>query len=362
MDSLVNCARQLARRSLTIVAFTVLCLSSAVFANDGVKLGDVRFSTVERLRQMTADELISAEQHAAQGVPEAQVLIGVARQLGCGWKRDASVAMEWFRKAAVQDNLLAQVLLGDMYLAGAVVSKDEKEALRWYHRAAKKDFGPAEAHIGWIYFGKDNREAANWFSKAAKKDEVMALVDLAWLYRIGSGVPQDDRLWFKLSERAAELGEAAGYSNLGDAYHEGRFVKKDSGKAAELFRKAADMGSGGAAYSLAEMYERGKDVVRDDATANEWYQKSAELNWSPAIALLCERYSKHSPRDDRAAFFWCYLGTKLDLAEAAKKARDASKRLPEDRIKSITGEVDQWQLRHEPQMTSCPNIEGLKKD
>src|SRR5271167_901916 len=63
---------------------------------------------------------------ADQGQPAAQVLLGEMYLAGRGVSQDDTLAAEWFRKAAVQDDADAQNNLGNMYSTGRGVPQDDK--------------------------------------------------------------------------------------------------------------------------------------------------------------------------------------------------------------------------------------------
>jgi len=263
------------RTWLWIVLFTSLSAG----ALDGPPRWDARWPTAEELRHISADDLRRLEAQARGGDAKAQVTMGVARQLGCGWKEDQNAATEWFLKASAQENLLAKVLIGNQYLKGEGVGKNEHQALNWYTQAADKGYAPAQSRIGYLYFRglgvpQDNNLAAKYFLEAAQQNDVFAMVDLSWLYEIGEGVPRDEKRSLELDQRASALGSPDAISNLAARYQDGDGVRKDLPKAIELYRQAVDIGSGGAAFHLSEMYRRGRGVPRDEAVAHDWLIKS----------------------------------------------------------------------------------------
>nr|WP_280521862.1 tetratricopeptide repeat protein [Xenorhabdus innexi] len=57
---------------------------------------------------------------------------------GNGVKKDAKKAIEWFLKAAEQDDATAQLNLGRIYEYGQqIVPQDDEKALSWYQKAAE---------------------------------------------------------------------------------------------------------------------------------------------------------------------------------------------------------------------------------
>ena len=80
---------------------------------------------------------------AKQGDPKAQTMIGQMYLRGEGVGQSQSSAIEWFRRAAVQENADAQLQLGILYAANPQLAPSAKEALLWLRKAAGR--GNAEA-------------------------------------------------------------------------------------------------------------------------------------------------------------------------------------------------------------------------
>ena len=55
---------------------------------------------------------------------------------GTGTQRDASEAMEWWRKAAAAGSTMAMLNIGAAYLRGAGVPKNLAKAKAWFEKAA----------------------------------------------------------------------------------------------------------------------------------------------------------------------------------------------------------------------------------
>ena len=55
---------------------------------------------------------------------------------GVGVKEDDTEAVNWFRKAADQNDAAAQFNLGEMYEEGDGVKESMKEAIKWYRKAS----------------------------------------------------------------------------------------------------------------------------------------------------------------------------------------------------------------------------------
>lgn len=113
---------------------------------------------------------------AEQNDPSGEAELGMMYADGLGVERDFSRAATLMQKAAGQGYSRAQYRLGDFYYHGLGVSQDYLQALQWYQKAAYQGDKDAEKGLGIMYqygFGvpKDEAQAAYWFKQA----------DPAWL-------------------------------------------------------------------------------------------------------------------------------------------------------------------------------------
>lgn len=100
-------------------------------------------------------------------------------------------ALEWFRKAAEQNNAEGQYGLGMMYLAGDGVEKDTEQALQLIQTAAEQ--GLLRAMMSMFHISKngehghpvDLKLAVSWLEKIAASDNQWAIEKLAKGYRNG---------------------------------------------------------------------------------------------------------------------------------------------------------------------------------
>jgi len=112
---------------------------------------------------------------AEQGLPEAQVNLGLMYDKGLGVPQNYAEALKWYRKAAVQGNA---------------------KALKWYHKAAEQGNVEAQFNLGLMYekrqgVPQDYVEAGNWYRRAAEQGFAEAQTNLGTMYFTGLGVPKD---------------------------------------------------------------------------------------------------------------------------------------------------------------------------
>lgn len=85
------------------------------------------------------------------GHPAAQNWIGVMYEWGNVLPKDTKVAIDWFRKSAVQRNVSGQFNLGFSYEAGIGVRKNDAKAFSWYLKAANQGDPEAQWRIARKY-------------------------------------------------------------------------------------------------------------------------------------------------------------------------------------------------------------------
>ncbi len=84
---------------------------------------------------------------ADQGDMLAQFNLGALYEHGRGVKKDLSEAAKWYRKAAEQGNGLAQYYLGAFYAKGEGVETNITEATTWYRKAAAQGVPQAQESL-----------------------------------------------------------------------------------------------------------------------------------------------------------------------------------------------------------------------
>jgi len=97
-----------------------------------------------------------------------------------GLRRDATLAADWYRKAAEKGHREAQFKLGECYFHGQGVSQNHEEAVRWYLKSSQADLAEAQTMLGYCYLnGKgvaiNVEEARLWLTKAAAQGDNSAV-------------------------------------------------------------------------------------------------------------------------------------------------------------------------------------------
>ena len=206
-------------------------------------LGGQRKSFGEQVAEM----IDSIQLMAKQGDADYQYLLGGCYDQGWGVDIDYAKAMEWYKKAADQEQKASYNAIGNLYRTGQGVKQDQTEAFKWFEKGAKVKDTQAMLNLGnCYYFGmgtqKNLPEAIQWWSEAAKLGNPYALAQMGDCYFYGIGVEKDLSKAVKNLEQAAERNIAGAQYRLGILYYAGQGVKKDLAYSELLMKKARDGG------------------------------------------------------------------------------------------------------------------------
>ena len=89
--------------------------------------------TTEATPEVNTEEILAAAQ---AGDPRAQYNVGVMYQSGIGVNTNMPLALQWYHKAAAQNEENAQYNLGVIYLQGIGVEKNQDTAIGWFEKSA----------------------------------------------------------------------------------------------------------------------------------------------------------------------------------------------------------------------------------
>jgi len=109
---------------------------------------------------------------AEEGNPEAQYRMAIMAQNGLGMVENPLMAYKYMKSAAEAGLGLAVHGLGFMYLEGECVEQDTGKAIEWFKKAAEEhELIGSMTTLGMIYFEgrgvpKDEEEGRKWYRKA----------------------------------------------------------------------------------------------------------------------------------------------------------------------------------------------------
>ena len=126
---------------------------------------------------------------------------------------------------------------------------------------------------------------------------------------------------FKETRKAAEMGYTNAQFNLSNMYRVGEGVPKNDKKAVTWYRKAAEQGNATAQHNLGWMYYKGEGVPENDAEAVTWYRKAAYQGNAIAQGNLGTMYCKGEgvPENYEEAYKWFLLAA----AKGEEKVKEA---------------------------------------
>jgi len=127
----------------------------------------------------TAIDIEALRKKAEAGDANAQCDLGYAYEKGNGVPIDYNTALQWYRKAAVQNHPVGLNNVGAMYAAGLAVPKDDVEAVKWYRKASERGSEFAQNNLGIMFnegrgVPKDPVEAYKWFYISARRGHLPA--------------------------------------------------------------------------------------------------------------------------------------------------------------------------------------------
>ena len=155
---------------------------------------------------------------AAEGVAEAQVVLGQMLLDGVEVERDAAAGFGWFMRAAAQDHLLALNMVGRCYELGWGTPVDFTRAAECYRVAAAR--GLTEAMYNYATqlalargVAEDKAEALRWLRAAAARRFAKADNFVGSFHEDGWATPVDLAAAAQCYERAAAGGDFRGCFN-----------------------------------------------------------------------------------------------------------------------------------------------------
>lgn len=229
-------------------------------------------------------------------------------QLGRGTTADSAMAVKLYEAAVMKGNkgvipqherladkgnVFSSLLLRECYLKGIGVDKSPQQATIYLEKAAKGGHVDSQYMLALqLLNGKQPEQAAAWFKKAAAQGNVGATFYFGNMLHKGTGVKQDKQSGIALLKQAAGKDFNAANYQLGLIYRDGDGVEKDAAKAFSYIRKAALKGSPNAQWILGMMYLNGEGVSQDYYFAAQWLAEQALTTHKKEINELLKEDSE----------------------------------------------------------------------
>jgi TPR repeat protein len=187
----------------------VMCTGFLLMQYFGPQPGPVVRSPTSLLNVPELRELAA---RANQGIPGAELLLGLKYADGDGIEVNDAEAARWLERAAQKGEALAQYRLGTLYEKGLGVTADPTVAADWYEKAAGVGNVKAMHNLAVAYANGVGREtnypaAARWFRAAAERGLPDSQFNLAVLHERGLGVPTSLSEAYKWYAIAGEQGD-----------------------------------------------------------------------------------------------------------------------------------------------------------
>jgi len=201
---------------------------------------------------------------------------------------------------AMAGNSNAQFDIGAMYQngRGVVVSRDM--AIEWYRKAAAQNNQNAISRLKLL---QANEERFAKTLEFAQKGDAESQYDLGKRYAEGIGTEVDLAKAVYWYEKATGQGHVKAEFKLGLACYEGNGMKRNLPRAVELFKSAAQQGYPAAQYYVGRMYASGQGLQRNNQAALEWYGKALDGGFDEARGEInaITRLLKDEPSNNQAS-------------------------------------------------------------
>jgi len=153
----------------------------------------------------------------------------------------------WVRVLAVEGLAAAQLCYGRMLLSGVATAGETSSALEWFRRAAAQNDIDAMNMVGRCLdngwgVSEDPAAAAIYYRRAARGGSAWAEYNLGHLYLDGRGVRRSFARAYAYYRRAAERGHERAMNLVGRCCEEGWGTVRNALEAAHWYRRSADSG------------------------------------------------------------------------------------------------------------------------
>jgi len=272
----------------------------------------------------------------AAGDNDSQVLAGTILMNGEAGLINDIEAVDWFKKAAMNNNSDAQLALGRMALKmrGGLI---ESDALTYFSAASQAGRIEARRAIGEMYqkgigIERDPEKAKIWLRQAADGG------DISGARKMGDSlIESDPKAALQWYEKAADAGDADAAYIAAIMYAENLDIRPNSKRAALLMEQAAESGVAGAQADYGLLVYQGAGVDRDINAAAQWFKKSAMAGDSEGQFLYAFTLAKGEgiPQDFGEAYYWLIKSGESGIDDYDTDRKVLKKRLEENVDPSI---------------------------
>lgn len=230
---------------------------------------------------------------------DAQYLLGYRHEMGIKAKRNHSIAIKWYKKAARKNHLDAQYRIGRLYYT----QKKYASARYWLAKRAKTGHADAQYYYANTYrYALGTKEktstARRWYAKSAKQGHAKAQYELALQYKKGIGAKKNRRLanhWFNKSakqgnQQAKKHLKIITKTTVARAPNPKKKIKTQPNEQHTKIAKNAHHGDADQQYELGMRYLLGYKTALNSEQAIFWLKKSAKQNHPLGQYQLANQY------------------------------------------------------------------------
>lgn len=221
-------------------------------------------------------------------------------------EQDFKQALEWFKKAADQQDLTAQMYSAAAYMYG-LGTKINTDMARKYHILAARQ-GNASAQFALAEHFLDSKQLSNkklgliWLNKAVEQGNADAILKLAKLHSTGTLMDKDLEKAKELVKSQVAKGNLSAMFLMGDIAR----ASNDIDGAKQWYTQTAQKGHIESQFALANLYLKKDSAFYNVDNGFLWLLKAAENNSKDAQLTLAKLYQEGSliPKDENLAKEW----------------------------------------------------------
>lgn len=286
---------------------------------------------------------------AELGEIEAMHQLAKCYHLGDSTQQNYSLAVKWYKQAALKGfpNSLNNLAL--CYIMGTGVPIDTIYAIQLLHQAADQGLTTSMSGLATIF--RKGGSFINpdscfyWEQKAAEKGVSYSQFMLSIYYEKGFGVHKDAKKSFEWRLRAAECGDALAAEGVAVFYRDGFGVEKNYEQMIFWLEKAAISGQMNSLVYLGTIYQRGMyGLPIDKEKAFVLFMQAANQDdaWGAFELGECYRYGRGTKQDKNLARYWIYKAATQGLESAIEAWREIDTGIDENELRLRNEEYKQW--------------------
>lgn len=240
---------------------------------------------------------------------EATRKIGVCYYYGTITKEDKTKAIEYFKKAADNDEMVSQHNMGVIYYDGELIKQNYELALNYFEKSVSKGYIKSYGYIGYMYLygqfvDKDVEKGIKYLEYAANNNDTQSQYKLALFYKElldeSEETIEKDNIdkaifWFEKVLNSTSEDPSEIYFHLGDIY-DSYLESKETNKeqAIKYFKQSLNYQEMCAEYRIGYIYFN--DYIDTKENIEEsiyWFKQGVEKGHDYSKFMLARIYAKY---------------------------------------------------------------------